>query len=177
MLIDDDGQPRISDFGLATFIDSQASTLDQSSFKGKGSMRWQAPELLDSSRFSGITLGLTTKSDVYAFACVCLEVSDLYQRMAWRFSKAINQVFTEQIPFSNLRDGEVILEVAVRDGRPQRPPEPAETRGLSDEIWKLIQDCWAVQPEDRPNMTAVAAQVEEIREFSLLRLSISSTTN
>ena len=77
MLIDDDKQPRISDFGLATVIDTQTSTLDKSSFKGKGSIRWQAPELLSSTRFNDITPGLTTRSDVYAFACVCYEVGPL----------------------------------------------------------------------------------------------------
>lgn len=55
--------------------------------------------------------------------------------------------------------------MAVRDGRPLRPPQPAEIRGLSDEIWELIQECWAVRPRDRPDMTAVLAQVEKIREF------------
>ena len=37
-------------------------------------MRWQAPELLNSSRFPIVKSGLTTASDVYAFSCVCIEV-------------------------------------------------------------------------------------------------------
>ncbi len=73
VLVDAAGSPKSTDFGLAKVIDSQASTVSASSFSGKGSLRWQAPELLMTSQFDGDG-GLTTKSDVYAYACVCLEV-------------------------------------------------------------------------------------------------------
>jgi hypothetical protein len=36
-------------------------------------MRWMAPELIDPDRF-GLPFRRTTATDVYAFACVCLEV-------------------------------------------------------------------------------------------------------
>lgn len=76
ILINEDGEPRISDFGLARLFDSNGSSLGQTSFKGQGSVWWQAPELLYPTKFNGIEPGLTTKSDVYAFACVSFEVSD-----------------------------------------------------------------------------------------------------
>ncbi|TDL20565.1 kinase-like protein [Rickenella mellea] len=137
ILIDWDGKPLIADFGLARIIDSQASSIVATSFNGKGTMRWQAPELLNASRFGGENHGVTTKSDVYAFACVCWEI------------------FTGQIPFANLRDGEVILAVAVNDERPSRPSEPATSRGLDDEHWRLMQSCWATLPVERPSMDEV----------------------
>ena len=74
MLVDDEGQPRLADFGLAQIADSQAG---RSTFHGRGSMRWQAPELLrivDNPDGEEIVTVTTTMSDVYAFACVCLEV-------------------------------------------------------------------------------------------------------
>lgn len=74
-MIDDDGLPRISDFGLSRFFDSQGGSVDRTTFKGEGSVRWQAPELLNPDRFVGIASGPTRSSDVYAFSCVCLEVS------------------------------------------------------------------------------------------------------
>lgn len=74
------GQPRISDFGLAILFDSKGCSLAQSSFRGQGSVWWQAPELLHPKKFSDIKPGLTTNSDVYAFACVCMEVSSVYVR-------------------------------------------------------------------------------------------------
>lgn len=75
VLVDRNGMARIADFGLAKIIDSQASTVVATSFNGKGTMRWQAPELLTTSRFEGETGDVTAKSDIYAFACLCLEAS------------------------------------------------------------------------------------------------------
>ncbi len=77
ILVDAFGRPRITDFGLSRIIDSQAST-SASSFSGQGNVRWQAPELLDTSRFRGGSGNVTTQSDVYSYAYVCLEVSDSY---------------------------------------------------------------------------------------------------
>lgn len=73
VLVDENNEPRITDFGLARAIDSQGSTVS-TSFKGKGTLRWQAPELLHASRFGEESSKLTSKSDVYAFSCLCLEV-------------------------------------------------------------------------------------------------------
>ena len=72
--MDDRGCPKVADFGLAKVIDSQASAVGGTSFCGKGAMRWQAPELLNSSRFEGVSSSTSIASDIYAFACVCLEV-------------------------------------------------------------------------------------------------------
>lgn len=65
MLIGDDGQPRIVGVNLEVSNDSHSV---------QGSLRWQAPELLVPERFSNVDSGTTPQSDVYAFACVCLEV-------------------------------------------------------------------------------------------------------
>ena len=48
-------------------------TLNSSS-NGKGHIRWQAPEILNVGRFPDIKGELTTASDIYALACVYLEV-------------------------------------------------------------------------------------------------------
>lgn len=73
ILVDDSGRPRLADFGLSKILDSRAAT-SATSFTGQGSMRWQAPELMNPDDFKGIRRGTTYDSDVYAFACVCLEV-------------------------------------------------------------------------------------------------------
>ncbi|TDL15389.1 kinase-like protein [Rickenella mellea] len=137
ILVDDDGQPRITDFGLSKVMDSQASSIVATSFSGKGTMRWQAPELLNATRFEGESAGVTTKSDVYAFSFVCLEI------------------FTGDIPFPKLRDGTVIMEVAVHNRRPTRPIDPITKRELDDATWHLMELCWATLPSDRPTMDDV----------------------
>lgn len=65
------------------------------------------------------------------------------------------QVFTEAVPFSHLRDGPVLVEVVIHNRRPPRPSEPAMQRGLDDNMWKLMQDCWANSPTDRPRIDGI----------------------
>lgn len=61
----------LADFGLTRIIDSRA-TAAGSLFNGHGCMRWQAPEILQPSADDG--QNFTTRTDVYALACVMLEV-------------------------------------------------------------------------------------------------------
>ncbi|TDL20654.1 kinase-like protein [Rickenella mellea] len=141
ILIDDACQPRITDFGLSKVVDSQATSIIATSFSGKGTMRWQAPELLDATRFDGEICGVTTESDVYAFAFVCLEI------------------FTGDVPFPKLRDGAVMLAVVVRSLRPPRPMDPMTQRELDDATWRLMEACWTTLPTDRPTMDEVVGYI------------------
>ncbi|KAF7336067.1 Kinase-like protein [Mycena sanguinolenta] len=76
ILISNEGNASLSDFGLATSIEDADSTTAgvTTSSNRAGSVRWFAPELIDPTRF-GCTKFIRTKaSDVYAYACVCLEL-------------------------------------------------------------------------------------------------------
>ena len=77
MLIDDEGHPRIADFGLAKIAPDE----NKSSNGGKGCLRWQAPELIITTRFQPISKGITTETDVFAFGRVCLEVGTNFAPM------------------------------------------------------------------------------------------------
>ncbi|OCB87579.1 kinase-like protein [Sanghuangporus baumii] len=141
VLIDENDEPRITDFGLARVVDSQGTSI-ATSFKGRGTLRWQAPELLNASRFGQDMNKLTTKTDVYAFSCVCLEI------------------FTGKVPFSELRDGAVIMEVAVHDRRPAWPGSSAVIKGLTDFVWAIMNICWKTKPADRPEIPFVVSSLE-----------------
>jgi len=157
VLVDDEGQPRVADFGLSQMVDSQGVS-GASSMSGKGSVRWQAPELLNVGQsFEDVssTAAPTTRSDTYAFAMVCLEI------------------YTEEVPFPRLRDGQVILEVAVRRRRPERPSSEDHHhqllphRRLSDTLWMVMQECWQHHPLDRPTMEAALLWLEGMQvDFS-----------
>ena len=70
MLINNEGCPNIADFGLAKVVSDDNS----SSHDGKGCVRWQAPELIITTRFQPISKGITVETDIFAFGRVCLEV-------------------------------------------------------------------------------------------------------
>jgi serine/threonine protein kinase len=68
------GRACLADFGLAIVIDSQV--IRSSPMDSAGTPRWQAPELLrggfDDVEHYG---NCSRESDIYAFACVCYEVT------------------------------------------------------------------------------------------------------
>ncbi|KAJ7231357.1 kinase-like domain-containing protein [Mycena rebaudengoi] len=68
ILITQEWSACLADFGLTSFTEATLTTTRRA-----GTTRWMAPELIDPERF-GIQFRRTKASDVYAFACVCLEV-------------------------------------------------------------------------------------------------------
>lgn len=80
ILIDDKLHVRLMDFGLTVFADKTGS------FDGTcdvGAQPWMAPELLEPQKMGLESFQRTYASDIYAFACVCIEVSTVLLTMAW----------------------------------------------------------------------------------------------
>lgn len=71
ILVDNDWHAVLSDFGLTVFGDATVATHTSNPH---GSIRWMAPEILNPEIFDMERSQKTHASDVYAFACVCLEV-------------------------------------------------------------------------------------------------------
>jgi len=69
-MIDDDRHPRIAGFGASQFFEETSAS---SSVDNLITVRWAAPELLEHEE-SGRPRK-TFSTDVYAFACLCFEVS------------------------------------------------------------------------------------------------------
>jgi serine/threonine protein kinase len=72
ILINGKWQACLTDFGLTVFNDATAPTFTS---RREGSVRWMAPELHVPERFGLDRFRLTFETDIYAFGCVCLEVS------------------------------------------------------------------------------------------------------
>lgn len=73
ILISDTGRACLADFGLSCVleVDTALWNSNQSSVLSGGTVRWQAPELIDPAH-EDTRAGKA--SDIYAFACVCYEV-------------------------------------------------------------------------------------------------------
>ncbi|KAF7349166.1 Kinase-like protein [Mycena sanguinolenta] len=138
ILISDDGNVCLSDFGLATSIDDADSTTAgvTSSSNRAGSVRFFAPELIHPPKFGCPNFLRTKASDVYAFACVSLEL------------------YTRHPPFSHLR--EIAASLCVIQGeRPEQPPT------MPAALWQLVTAAWAQDFRARPSIHNIAIALEE----------------
>ncbi|EIN10219.1 kinase-like protein, partial [Punctularia strigosozonata HHB-11173 SS5] len=141
ILVDAQGHARLADFGLAIVFSTTASlrTLGTSG----GNSRWLAPELLDPELIEQIGFRRTPESDVYSFACVCLELH------------------TKKAPFYHLAlDASVLIQI-LSGKRPPRPTKE-ECFGLtiSENLWDLMSRCWVAQPTKRPKLDLIAAELK-----------------
>ncbi|KAJ6524513.1 kinase-like domain-containing protein, partial [Mycena capillaripes] len=123
ILINENCSASLADFGLSIFSDATSS---MSTNRG-GSLYWMAPELLDPDRF-GCKFARTPASDVYAFACVCLEL------------------YTGRPPFSELPEPTAMLKVI----NGERPEPPSGSPTMSAVLWQNVTAYWAGNPTGRP---------------------------
>ena len=72
ILVDSGGCVRLTDFGLSLL--AEGTPYNYGSVHGGGAIRWSAPELFEPEEFGLDNARPTPRSDVYAFACVCIEV-------------------------------------------------------------------------------------------------------
>ncbi|KZT18759.1 kinase-like protein [Neolentinus lepideus HHB14362 ss-1] len=130
ILINDDHEAVLADFGLARVTDVTRSTS-----RNAGAVRWMAPELHDPTLAEGAD---RRSADVYSFAMLWVEV------------------WTEYPPFESIsKEGQVILTV-MAGNRPDRPRH--ESHGyLTDCLWELVQACWHQEPQWRPAIRDVWA--------------------
>ena len=68
------------------------------------------------------------------------------------------QVLTGAPPFGKLTTSEVVFKV-VGGGKPSKPANALEL-GLSDRVWKLLEDCWQSERSLRPSVKDVLGRVK-----------------
>ncbi|KLO16659.1 kinase-like protein [Schizopora paradoxa] len=147
VLIGDDEQPLLCDFGLAVIVEDLANMPISSALQGSGNPRWMAPELLIGEEI------VSPQSDVWSLGMVMLEI------------------FTLDIPFCDLKGYPQVILTLHGQGRPTRPGIEASNRGLTDDIWALMMFCWAQSPHDRPSAVE-ALQMLEQRSVKETMLSV-----
>ena len=142
ILIDQGGHARIADFGLLAVVSDQTNPTGSSSYTIGGTIRWMSPELLDSDPTGLRNERPTKQSDCYALGMVVYEV------------------LSGHVPFAPF--GRYAVVRKVMDGeRPQRP------RGVggawfTNDLWRMLNRCWATRPEDRPSVSAVREFLERV---------------
>ena len=66
------------------------------------------------------------------------------------------KIYTGHIPFHKITRDSTVMKKVLEGSR---PPRPADTSLLSDEIWKVIEMCWSREPQDRPSAEFVIEQL------------------
>ncbi|KAJ7145910.1 kinase-like domain-containing protein [Mycena epipterygia] len=128
----------LSDFGLSLFSDLSRRPTTQT-----GSIRWMAPELIAPEAFE-VPFGRTPQSDVYAFACVCLEL------------------YTGQPPFSDVQAATAVMRRVMKGVRPDRPSgHPI----MSDQLWQYVKAFWSQYPASRPSTQTVVQYMAGLTGF------------
>ncbi|KAF9550324.1 kinase-like protein [Agrocybe pediades] len=129
ILVNDQGTPLISDFGLSKVIqDVSGAPLTQISMMAD-SCRNFAPEVYSEEG----TVSLS--ADIYALAMTILEL------------------LTHQQPYRNVKHHFAAGQKAASGIHPDRPTElEAVRRGLNDNLWNLMTASWSTTPNERPRI-------------------------
>lgn len=132
VLIDERGGALITDFGLSgIYLDISVQSHRTMVPVAAGAGHWTAPEALESGQ-------LTKKTDVYSWAMTALEI------------------FTGKPPFGHILD---IYTHVVTNGRAPKRPSAREAPGLASDMWTLMSEAMARDPEARPSFTAAAQRM------------------
>jgi len=149
VLIDDNGNALVTDFGRSRILDvcksTSAEELTPDSVHGLIPLspegdpsematyewRWMAPELLDVYE-DDIPL-VTVATDIYSFAMTTI------------------QIISQRIPFWYILVDASVVVYVVSGGRPKR----AAYQQINDDIWSMLEESWSTEPSRRPSMDAI----------------------
>lgn len=133
-----------------------------------GSTRWMAPELLLALVEDEVRAPpLSTYSDVYAFASVCLEVRLL--RVVLLIPGVLTrrrgrmQILTGRLPYSHRRTDHAVTVDVMRGVKPSRGAECLVDVAKTGELWTLMDKCWDQFPRSRPCMTDMMHCLERLK--------------
>ncbi|KAJ6524483.1 kinase-like domain-containing protein [Mycena capillaripes] len=145
ILVSDDWNVCLADFGLTGVIGDSIATSGAltSSTNHAGSLRWFAPELIAPTLFGCTRFVRSSATDVYAFACVCLEL------------------YTGSPPFSDVSPDVAAMLKVVAGERPARPA------AMSDKLWELLTAAWAQQFLDRPDITQIIESMKALLDSTI----------
>ncbi|TDL17538.1 kinase-like protein, partial [Rickenella mellea] len=136
----------LGDFGLARFRDSEESSYSATTGDSvKGTLRWQASELVCPR--AGESNRVCQETDVYAFACVCIEL------------------MTGEKPFREIPNNGAFAIAIMNKPKPERPTEDLLERGLDDSLWETMTQCWDADPSLRPSALELVQYFEQRKDL------------
>lgn len=133
VLISDDGHPVVIDFGLSRII---GYTTGYTTSSMPGSIRWQAPELLQPT---SSPKDRSKASDIWAFGCTVYEL------------------LSGTVPFASYQSTYTLVSSIIMGLNPlhvaELPPD------IPHSIREILIDCWVMHPSCRPSIEDVAGRM------------------
>ncbi|XP_056159527.1 rust resistance kinase Lr10-like [Syzygium oleosum] len=142
ILLDDNFNPKIADFGLAKLCSKEKSAVSMTA--ARGTMGYIAPEVF-SRNFGSVS----SKSDVYSFGMLLLEMVGGRKNVDVN-AKNMSQMYFPQWVYNHLNKGEE-LEIRIREDGDHKIARKLAIVGL----W-----CIHWYPADRPPMKVVVQMLE-----------------
>ena len=137
ILINETCQARLADFGLLTIISDPANVQSSGSYGQGGTVRWMSPELIDPEHFGFDRSRPTKASDCYALGMVVYEI------------------VSGKLPFREYKN----ITVSFKVVKGERPHWEAK---FGESLWKMLELCWAPDPDDRPSVEDVLQCLETV---------------
>ncbi|KAL0059515.1 hypothetical protein AAF712_013746 [Marasmius tenuissimus] len=153
VLVSDDGQCCVADFGLATIeTESLKARIHSSASQAvaRGSLPWLAPELMNPDH---IDVSNRRSRDIYALGCT------------------IYEILAGQTPFCEKKMDVQIIMAVLTGSRPARPEI------CPDWLWVIIESCWRNEPSRRPSAVEVATKLGENYADPFQSVGITSGTS
>jgi len=153
VLLDDNFNGKICDFGLATLKqETRSNQRSKSSMPGAsshmaagGTLPWMAPELFGKKPKS------TFKTDIYSFGMTLWE---LYSRTT---------------PFAQVKNDSLIISMVEKG---EREDFDVEGEDCPEDFKEIIQDCWKADPINRPSADEIIKRLNEISYGDVANINI-----
>jgi len=71
----------------------------------------------------------------------------------------IYEVLSEQVPFAPI-EGTAVISKIVGGERPVKPQGRGGTR-FTEGLWRMLEECWKAQPDDRPSLDIVLGCLQD----------------
>lgn len=159
VLLTEDGVAQLSDFGMSEIKRTTScaetsmrvrATIAAAGVVAGGTMQWMAPEQHDLKK-------PTPASDVYAFGVLIWEV--MAQATPYKDLEGLRNIVT-QLPSHVIRGGRPTLSLLPND-------TPAD-------VLRLMQECWAEQPGDRPAIEVVSSTLCTVAQAAKISIPCNS---
>jgi serine/threonine protein kinase len=156
IFIDREHRAKIADFGL-TIVGDETQARYTTTGSGSGSEGWKAPErYYDKSRRAR----RETPIDVFAFGLVCVMVSCLCPLVIALTTLTSFQLITGKSPYGDMTAEIYLRSVVFQHRRPELKDVRKKSLGnyqMSDDLWRMITNCWPHNPKKRLSMQQVVA--------------------